>query len=155
MHEMIALKIILAQHCFIEIRMATRFRSMSVSEDQNRSTESLVDWIGKFCGQDPEPCAYLRDEAVHTQFPAAGFGHSQLNELLLSLHLDRTSVGFFQYVFGGPTVTSFDHLKRAITAFRVEAIRHFGNLKYAFKRLSLMSEEDIKFALDDAEPAAV
>jgi hypothetical protein len=92
---------------------------------------------------------------LHPCFPITGVGHSQLNELLLSLHLDRTSEGFFEYVFRGPVVPNCQAFKACITEFSIAAIRKYGNVKFAFKRLSQMEKEEIEREIVPSNPEAV
>jgi hypothetical protein len=91
----------------------------------------------------------------HPCFPATGIGHSQLNELLLSLHLDRTNEGFFEYVFRGPVVPDFETFKKRITEFRIAAILKYGNVKFAFKRLSQMTKEEIEREIIPSDSEAI
>ena len=88
----------------------------------------IIEQIEKFCGQAAQPHEYTKTIAGHPYFPSAGIGHSQLNELLLSLHLDRTHKGFFEYVFGGVVKPDFEAFKKCITEFRIGAIRKYGNV---------------------------
>jgi hypothetical protein len=111
---------------------------MSVSAE-----DSIINWIQKFCGQEPHPHEYIASIDGHPCFPSTGMGHSQLNELLLSLHLDRASEGFFHYVFQGPVVRDFETFRKCISKFRITAILHYGNIKFAFKRLSQMARTEI------------
>jgi hypothetical protein len=106
--------------------------------------DSIIEWIQKFCGQNPQPHSYTASIPGHPCFPKKGIGHSQLNELLLSLHLDRTEEGFFDYVFREAVVRDFETFKKRVTEFRIAAILHYGNIKFAFKRLSKMTKEEIE-----------
>jgi hypothetical protein len=104
---------------------------------------SIIEWTQRFCGQIPQPHKYITTINGFSCFPLSGIGHSQLNELLLSLHLDRTGEPFFDYVFRGPVVPDFEAFKECITEFRIAAILHYGNIKFAFKRLSQMTKREI------------
>ena len=106
--------------------------------------DSLIEWMEKFCGQRPEPHEYIKSIDGHPCFPPTGIGHSQLNELLLSLHLDRITEDFFYHVFRGMVVPTFEMLKECIREFRITAVLHYGNIKFAFKRLSQMTKEEIE-----------
>ena len=105
--------------------------------------DSIIDWIHKFCGQKPLPHEYITSIDGSPRFPSTGIGNSQLNELLLSLHLDRMTEDFFEHVFQGPVVPDFKSFKQSITEFRVTAILHYGNIKFAFKRLAQMTKDKI------------
>jgi hypothetical protein len=112
----------------------------------------MIKLIEKFCGQTPEPHQYIMFIDDHPSFPSAGMGHSQLNELLLSLHLDRTGPGFFDYVFKGDVIPDIETFEACINRFRAAAILNYGNIKFAFKRLSQMSKQDIEHEVGNATP---
>src|SRR5205814_7155959 len=63
--------------------------------------------------------------------------------------------GFFDYVFRGPVVPDFETLKECITEFRIAAIRKFGNVKFAFKKLSQMTKEEIEGEIVPSNSEAV
>src|SRR6266496_6269672 len=95
--------------------------------------DSIIQWIEKFCGQPPQPHEYIKSIDGHSSFPATGIGHSELNELLLGVHLDRTTEDFFEYVFQGEVVPNFEAFKACITEFRIRALLRYGNIKFTFK----------------------
>jgi hypothetical protein len=69
-------------------------------------------------------------------FARGGIGHSQLNELLLTLGFDRVTLDFFEYLFDSRTkVVSYEDLYTGITNFRKHAMLLYGNVKFAFKTL--------------------
>ncbi len=111
----------------------------------------IREWVGKLTGQSTEPCDYIKDAPIASSFPSTGIGHSQLNELLLAFHLDRTEKGFFEYVFGGQAVPDFEAFKERINAFRIKAILKYGNVKFAYKQLSLLERSQIEKELGDID----
>jgi hypothetical protein len=119
------------------------------------SDESIIEWIQKFCGQIPEPHKYTRSIDGYPCFPSTGIGRSQLNELLLSFHLGRTTEDFFDHVFHGPVVATFEMFKECIRKFRITAILHYGNIKFAFNRLSQMTKEEIEMEIGRPDPTQV
>jgi hypothetical protein len=117
--------------------------------------DSIIDWIERFCGQKPEAHPYAEATEGHPSFPATGIGHSQLNELLLSLQLDRTTQDFFNCVFGANVIPDFETFTQCITEFRITAILHYGNVKYAFKKLSQLTKEKIECEIGCVKPQSV
>jgi hypothetical protein len=115
----------------------------------------VIDCIHKFCGQKPQRHDYILTIDGYPSFPPTGMGHSQLNELLLSLHLDRTTADFFEYVFRGPVVHDLDSFTKSIREFRTTAILHYGNIKFAFKRLSQMSKKEIESEIGRSDPGEI
>ncbi|MCA1792200.1 MAG: hypothetical protein LC667_20840, partial [Thioalkalivibrio sp.] len=78
----------------------------------------------------------------------SGIGYSQFNELLLLLGYDRVTHVFFQYLVDGSleyrpgaAIGSFVELREGIDRFRKIALVLFGNIKFAFKRLSRNADE--------------
>jgi hypothetical protein len=78
-----------------------------------------------------------------------GLGHGQFNELLLSLGYDRISHGFFQFLVDGSTkydyrtgaaIHSIEQLSHGVDRFRKLGMVLYGNVKFAFKKLSSNSE---------------
>jgi len=75
-------------------------------------------------------------------------GYSQLNEILLLLGYDRVSQPFFQYLVDGATqysagaaIRSVGSLEQGVRRFQKLALLLFGNVKFAFKRLSRETQE--------------
>jgi hypothetical protein len=107
--------------------------------------ENLKRAIEDLTGQKIQPRHQIPSEAVELLIKkdSKGLGHSQFNELLLSLGFDRVSHSFFQFLADGSTkyrsgasITSLEKLREGIDAFRKIAILFFGNVKFAFKHLS-------------------
>lgn len=104
-----------------------------------KSLEKLVGQPGTI--QTPLPETALR---LLSKKKALGLGHSQLNELLLLLGFDRVARGFFQYLVDGTTnyqpnatISSPAALDEGIERFRKLGLLFFGNVKFAFKTLSI------------------
>jgi hypothetical protein len=83
----------------------------------------------------------------------AGLGHSQFNELMLSLGYDRVTHAFFQYLVdekteyrSGSSLHSIDDLKTGVDRFRKLGMLLDGNVKYAFKRIS-SDDAELRHAL--------
>lgn len=84
----------------------------------------------------------------------SGIGYSQLNELLLMVGYDRISDAFFQYLVDGSSsykrgsaITSLNQLKIGVDRFRQHALIRYGNFKFAFKHVSVLSAEDLNSEL--------
>ena len=118
----------------------------------NDDPTSVRPWVELLCGQKAELAPYIERRKDRLRFPPTGIGHSQLNELLLSFNLDRTSEGFFKYVFGGERVPDFKTFKDKITAYRIKAIIKYGNFKYSYKTLSNKCYDDICMQFLNVEP---
>lgn len=81
-----------------------------------------------------------------------GIGYSQLNELLLTLGYDRIELSFFEYLFENKsTVDSIDAFESGIRMFQKHAIFLYGNVKYAFKKLSSLNKKELKQILRPIE----
>ncbi len=72
-----------------------------------------------------------------------GLGYSQFNELLIYLGYDRVSHAFFQFIVNqstdyksGASIKSLAQFRKGIDEFRKVALLFFGNVKFAFKKLS-------------------
>jgi hypothetical protein len=72
-----------------------------------------------------------------------GLGYSQFNELLVYLGYDRVSHVFFQFIVNqqteyksGASIKSLKHFRTGVDEFRKVALLFFGNVKFAFKKLS-------------------
>jgi hypothetical protein len=118
-------------------------------------TNPIISWVEKLCGQTPQPCEYIKQIDGHPAFPTIGIGHSQLNELLLSLQLDRMSRDFFTYVFREDVVKTFDDFTKFVIEFRITAVLKYGNIKFAYKRLSQMSKHQIEDELGRDDPEKI
>lgn len=128
-----------------------------------------------------QPFAANLEEAVAMLLGGSGLGHSQLNELLLTYGYDRVSTDFFQYLIDSvaqkdgrdeETATenrgdegleddvksaaiafhSLTELRRAVDRFREWAVLRFGNVKYAFKYLSKLDEDNFALELELLKP---
>jgi hypothetical protein len=110
----------------------------------NRLKEALE----ALTGQDAPLKPALPDEiAVPIVNGEAPLGYSQLNELLLLYGFDRVNQAFFQYLVNdtvdyvpGSSMT-FDLLTAGIERFQKLGLLVFGNVKFAFKRLSRRPDE--------------
>lgn len=112
--------------------------------------KNLEDCIRHLCGQAAERAKYI--EGGEIGFPKNGIGHSQFNELLLSLHLDRTSKDFFDYVFKGETIKSLETFFKRAHDYRIKACLKYGNFKFAFKQLREKSRKEIDGEFNSLEP---
>ena len=113
--------------------------------------DSFLIWMGRFCGQRPNPSKYIEQSDGLLNFPPLGMGRSQLNEFFLLLQLDRVSEGFYEYVFGGE-IKDFNTFKKAVNKFRVKSMIKFGHVKFAFKKMSNYSYDETKEVFQDLEP---
>lgn len=94
------------------------------------------------------------------RFETGDIGASQLKELLLTAGFDLIDGGFFALLCNGvPTkyednmkIVGLKELKLDVDRFRKIAALKYGNFKYGFKRLALMTTEDIKEELEDVLP---
>lgn len=111
---------------------------------------TLLNCIGKLCGQQPQPSEYVENTEIIRSFPDGGIGCSQLNELLLMLQFDRVSDGFFKYVFG-ESVDSMEQFKEKVDLFIIKSMIKFGHVKYSFKFLSLRDFSFISSEFSDLE----
>lgn len=87
-----------------------------------------------------------------------GLGYSQFNEVLLLLGYDRVTHAFFQFLINatteyapGSAIRTIDELREGVDRFRKLALVLFGNVKFAFKRLSRDASE-LELWLDALEP---
>jgi hypothetical protein len=109
-------------------------------------------------GQDcPLSCDVPKDTVKLLSEGAGGLGHSQFNELLLTLGYDRVTHAFFQYLVDGETeyvsgnaIRTLDQLVSGVTRFRKLGLSLYGNVKFAFKRLG-SDEQDFLDQLEHVE----
>src|SRR5687767_1301398 len=108
----------------------------------------------------PAPFSAAVEAPVQSLLAKSGMGYSQLNELLLSLGYDRVTEWFFQYLLDGKldyghesVFKSVDQLRAGVDRFCQFAILRFGNVKFAFKRLSTLPQADLAEELSLLEPA--
>jgi hypothetical protein len=85
-------------------------------------------------------------------------GYSQFNEVLLLLGYDRVTASFFQYLVDGSTdytpgaeIKSLSQLREGVERFQKLALLLFGNVKFAFKKLS-REPQDLVYCLSLQEP---
>lgn len=110
----------------------------------------------------PAPFEVAVEEPGHALLAHSGMGYSQLNELLLWLGYDRVTEWFFQYLLDRKldyrresVFKSVDQLRAGVDAFRQFAMLRFGNVKFAFKRLSTLPKGDLADELNLLEPADI
>lgn len=110
----------------------------------------LISLLKKMTGQSPplQSDAVIRGELLLSE---SGLGYSQLNELLLLLGYDRIKPAFFQYIADGTcdnaadsSIKSMTQLQEGIDRFRKHAMLRYGNIKYAFKHLSSLYQDELK-----------
>ncbi|MDZ4818173.1 MAG: hypothetical protein SGJ20_04285 [Planctomycetota bacterium] len=98
------------------------------------------------------------EEAVQKLFDSSGLGYSQLNELLLLLGYDRIEKPFFQCLldktafYQGGAFTTPAMLRSGVDQFRTFAVLRFGNIRFAFKYLSVLDEEGLDLELSLLDP---
>jgi hypothetical protein len=90
----------------------------------------------------------LRPHAEGIKVPlknARSLNYEQLNELLLTLNQNRVSRHFFRFFFtpeSGRGSVSLNGMKEGVAKFRGFAMLCYGNFRYAFRRLSTISEAE-------------
>ncbi len=126
--------------------------------------EKIKELLEKLTGQKAPFQQGLQDRVSPT-FMNDGLGLSQLNEILLLLGFDRVSSSFFQYLYQssengchvyseyehGIAFSSLDKLSIGINLFREAALIVYGNVKYAFKTLSI-DDKELKTIVDISQP---
>jgi hypothetical protein len=115
--------------------------------------EEVFQLVEDLTGQ-PMPFSQNRSKFVdELPFADGGIGYSQLNELLLTLGYDRIQLPFFQYLFGKEsTVCSIDQFTEGIRKFQKHAIFLYGNVKFAFKKLSSLNGKMLKQIIQTLQP---
>ncbi len=89
----------------------------------------------------------------HEPFRDTGMGHSQLNELLLTLGYDRITESFFRYLFdNNSAVQSYSEFAAGATKFKKHAMLMYGNVKFGFKKLSSLDEPELGNLLSYVRP---
>lgn len=109
--------------------------------------------IELLCGQIVTPSPYAAE--LLREFPGGGLGRSQLNEVLLSVQLDRMDDGLFAFIFGEEPVDDLTTFQARIHEFRIKAAVQFGNFKYAYKHLRHKSLGEIRDAFGCTPPDLV
>ena len=109
------------------------------------TAEEIIKLFQHLTGQPVPLTSAVPDSAIEllrTDRPG-GIGYSQFNELLLFLGYDRISHPFFQYLVDGSldyktgsSIETTSDFSAGVDRFRKLAMLRFGNVKYAFKRLS-------------------
>jgi hypothetical protein len=122
------------------------------------SAEQLLSALQGLAGQDPPLMTNALPSAVRLLDGKTGIGYGQFNELLLLLGYDRVTHAFFQYLVDGTTtylsgsaLLSLAHLSDGVERFQKLALLCFGNVKYAFKRLS-RDADDLRLWLTYLQP---
>lgn len=104
----------------------------------------IIDWIEKLTGQKVPFSSNIEKLHEHDPFINGGIELSQFNELLLTLGYDRINENFFTFLFGeNRVVKSFSELTAGIDKFRKVAMLLYGNIKFAFKKFSQISKDDL------------
>jgi hypothetical protein len=113
-------------------------------------TDTIVPLIERLTGQDcPLEGRIVPDCTLDLlSGGGSGLGHSQFNELLLTLGYDRVTHVFFQWLVDGSTeykanaaFHSLKQLQEGIDRFRKIGALEFGNIKFAFKRWSFNADD--------------
>jgi hypothetical protein len=134
-------------------------KTSTTNEGTSPEELNLKQLLEALTGQDIPFKAGIHDETLRFfDRQENNLGYSQLNELLLSLGYDRVTREFFQYLINGKTefklgdsIHSLSDLAEGVKRFRKIAIILFGNVKYAFKRLST-DAADFQYWLETLEP---
>jgi len=113
-----------------------------------RNLASLI--VGFLCGKSFEYKISTTEKGLMQEFIGHfgndGIRHRQFNELLLLLNQDIVTEDFFKFFFGDE-VKSIDDLKKGIIKFRGIALLCFGNIKFAFRKLSQMDNKQLEATL--------
>lgn len=111
---------------------------------ENWEPSKLIDVIQQFTGQ-PVPIEGMKKFVEDKVSLAGSMGYSQVNELLLSLGYDRVTRDFFCFFTEDKNeIPSIEALIDMSNAFRIKAMLRYGNVKFAFKKLSRQSGPNIK-----------
>src|SRR6056297_2393731 len=109
--------------------------------------QEVVKVLSRLVGQDPADDRVPDNLYLFSQ-GVSRLGYSQLNELLMMLGFDRVSHAFFAYLVDdvieyrpGMGFKDAEHLEESVTRFEKFGILLYGNVKFAFKRLSSNDEE--------------
>lgn len=110
--------------------------------------KELKQWLENLTGQQAPIDSELPQHSVETLGSRTGLGFSQLNELLLFLGLDRINRAFFQYLVDretkysdGSAIRTIKEFKKGVNDFRRLGLLFYGNVKFAFKKLSRSRRE--------------
>jgi hypothetical protein len=118
--------------------------------------ETVIDLLVKLTGE-RVPLPENESKIIEQKpFANGGIGHSQFNELLLTLGYDRMTSDCFYFLFDKrESINSFDQLITGINEFRKKAMLLYGNIKFAFKKFSKLSQEEIKQEIKPLEPTSI
>ncbi|MEN6626091.1 MAG: hypothetical protein ABFD69_07690 [Candidatus Sumerlaeia bacterium] len=120
---------------------------ISIICEGTKMSDSIIDLVEALTGQ-RVPFQVGKERLPKLVEAHSHFRHSQFNELLLSLGYDRVSHDFFVWLFDGlrdeTGQVQYANLKYAVERFEKKAIFLWGNVKYAFKRLSLLDSDGLK-----------
>lgn len=114
-----------------------------------KPTDELKSELERLTGQAaPFPVGLPQSASKLLGRGGSGIGYTQLNEFLLSLGYDRVTRSFFQYLSDGSlryqhgaSIPSLKKLREGVERFRKMAVLLFGNVKFAFKQLSIDNDE--------------
>lgn len=106
--------------------------------------KDLITSLEKLTGESldvPSESSGFLDTEIFTD--KEGLGYSQFNEILLLFGIDRITKEFFQFLCNGKyvfdpssSIKSIEMLNEGIDAFTELALLFYGNIKFAFKKLS-------------------
>lgn len=125
------------------------------------SCSQTVRLLEKLTGQ---PCLFNPCEQtqvlsleIPVPFEKGCLGYSQFNELLITLGYDRVEQDFFDYLFDikeetRREIVGWEELEQGINKFCQEALLLYGNIKYAFKKLSCLNKLAIQEELKPIQP---
>lgn len=120
--------------------------------------KELKQWLENIAGQNAPINVEIPQHTVETLISKTGLGFSKLNELLLLLGLDRINHVFFQYLVDGKTkyrdgsvIKSIEKFKKRINDFRKLGLLFYGNVKFAFKKLS-MNQQELEKCIEAIKP---
>ena len=113
---------------------------------------NLIGLIERLTGQDI-PFPNNKERLSEYPFKSGGIGHNQLNEILLTLGYDRVTNPYFRYFFGNvDKVTSYEDFSEAVQKARKISMLLYGNVKYGFKRLGRMHDDELARELASCQP---
>lgn len=117
----------------------------------------LLEQLQLLCGQQSHLEKAFEDSIDDEAFARAPIGVSMLNELLLTAGFDTVSDAFFSLLCNGIpkpythslTINGIDDLRMNVETFRKISALKYGNFKFAFKRWSSMTTEQLRNELSD------
>jgi len=115
--------------------------------------KSFSEQLEVLCGQ---PAKF---SIGRVRFPKGGLGHSQINEALIANGFGRISEPFFAFFSTkkdgyepGMTIDSLESFHFCVEVFIKHAMLRYGNIKFAYKKMSVMDEYDIEEEIEWAAP---